>query len=92
MIVSFLIGLVLGMIYFGGLYYSTHKFNKVKRPALFMILSFTIRMSILIIGFYYLTKTDYKNVLIGLLGVILIRIIMVFRVKELSSKSIQREE
>lgn len=92
MIASFLIGLVLGIIYFGGLYYSTQKFNQVKRPALFMVLSFVIRMGILLIGFYYLTKIDYKNVLIGLVGVILIRIIMVFKVKELSSKSVQREE
>ena len=92
MVISFLIGLLLGILYFGGLYYSTKKFNKVKRPALFMILSFIIRMGILLIGFYYLAKIDYRNVLIGLVGVILVRVIMVLKVKESNSKSVQREE
>lgn len=92
MIVSFLVGLVLGVIYFGGLYYSTKKFNTVKSPALFMVISFIIRMGILVLGFYYLTKTDYKNVLLGLVGVILVRYIMIFKAKEPSSKSIPREE
>lgn len=92
MIVSFLIGLILGIIYFGGLYYSTKKFTKVKRPALFMVLSFIIRMGILVVGFYYLTKTDYKNVLIALVGVILTRFIIIFKVKDPKSNSVPGEE
>lgn len=87
MIVSFLIGLLLGVLYFGGLYFSTQKFSSVKRPALFMILSFVLRMGILIAGFYYLSKSGYKNILIGLLGVMLVRFIMLFNIKNHPSKS-----
>lgn len=91
MFVSFLFGILIGIVYFGGLYYSTQKFKDVKSPSLFMILSFIIRMAILIAGFYYLSKTGYKNVLIALIGVILVRFIMIFKIKNYSSKSIPRE-
>lgn len=92
MIISFLIGLFLGGIYFGGLYYSTQKFNNVKSPALFMVFSFILRMGILIIGLYYLVQSGSKNILIGLLGVILVRFIMVFKVNKHPSKSVSEKE
>lgn len=92
MIVSFLIGLLMGILYFGGLYFSTQKFNSAKSPALFMILSFVLRMGILIVGFYYLSKSGYKNILIGLLGVMLVRFIMVFNIKNRPSKSIKERK
>lgn len=87
MLISFLIGLLLGSIYFGGLYYSTQKFNNAKNPALFMILSFILRMGFLIAGFYYLSKSGYKNILIGLLAVMLVRFFMLFSIKNHPSKS-----
>lgn len=87
MLISFLIGLLLGSIYFGGLYYSTQKFNNAKNPALFMILSFILRMGFLITGFYYLSKSGYKNILIGLLAVMLVRFFMLFSIKNHPSKS-----
>lgn len=92
MFISFLFGFLIGIVYFGGLYYSTRKFKDVKNPAIFMFLSFIIRMAVLIAGFYYLAKIDYKNVLIGLIGVILVRFIMIFKVKNYSSNSMTREE
>lgn len=87
MIISFFIGLFLGVLYFGGLYFSTQKFSDVKSPALFMILSLVIRMGILIGGFYYLSKLGYKNIFIGFIAVMLVRFIMVFSIKNHPSKS-----
>lgn len=86
MIISFFIGLFLGVIYFGGLYYSTQKFKDIKNPTLFMAFSFFIRMMFLVGGLYFLAKSGYKNILIGFLGLMLVRFIMVFRVKQLNSK------
>lgn len=87
MIISFLIGLFLGVLYFGGLYFTTQRFNNAKSPALFMILSFVLRMGVLIAGFYYLSKSGSKNILIGLLAVMLVRFIMLFNIKNHPSKS-----
>lgn len=87
MVISFLIGLLLGGLYFGGLYLTTQRFNNAKSPALFMILSFVLRMGVLITGFYYLSKSGYKNILIGLLAVMLVRFLMLFNIKNHPSKS-----
>lgn len=88
MISSFFIGLFLGILYFGGLYFSTKRFNNVKNPALFMILSFILRMGILIGGLYYLSKSGYKNIIIGFIAVMLVRFVIIFNIKDNSSKSV----
>lgn len=77
--ITFFIGIILGIIYFGGLYLSIQKINKVKYPSLLMSLSFIIRMAILLGAFFYISKNGYKNILLALVGVILVRIIMTFK-------------
>lgn len=92
MIISFLIGLLIGVLYFGGLYYSTQKFNDVRSPGLFMSLSMLIRMGILLVGLYYLAQSGYKSVLIGFLGIMIIRFVSVSKVKrETSDINLERE-
>lgn len=92
MIISFLIGLFLGVLYFGGLYYSTQKFNDVKSPALLMLISFILRMGILIVGLYYLAQLGYKNILVGFAAVMLVRFIIVFKVNNHPSNSVSERE
>ncbi|HZK10662.1 MAG TPA: ATP synthase subunit I [Clostridia bacterium] len=87
MMISFLSGLFIGVIYFGGLYYSTHKIKAVRNPGLFMALSLLIRMGILLVGLYYLAQRGYKSILLGFIGIMLIRFILVFQVRKHSSNS-----
>ncbi|UJF16455.1 ATP synthase subunit I [Jeotgalibaca sp. MA1X17-3] len=92
MIVSFLIGLLIGILYFGGLYYTTQKFNHVKSPGLFMILSFIFRMGILLTGLYYLAQAGFKNILLGFLAIMIVRMIMVSKIKKDPSKPDTKRE
>lgn len=82
MIKSFLIGLVIGLLYFGGLYFSTQKLDDVKSPGFLMIGSFILRMVILIFGLYYLAQTNYQSVLLGFVGIMLVRVVLVTKVKD----------
>lgn len=86
MIISFLIGMLIGVLYFGGLYVTTQRINDVKSPGLLMITSMLLRMIILLIGLYYLAKTGIQSILIGFLGIMLVRFIMVFLVKKEEEK------
>lgn len=81
MFIAFLIGLLMGVFFFGGLYWTVQRLGSVKNPAIFMTLSVIIRMVVLILGFYLLADEGYQNILLGLGGVILVRLIMVFTVK-----------
>ncbi len=87
---SFFIGIVLGLVHFGGLYFTVQTMSKVKYPSLFMGVSFVLRMGLLLGGFFYLLRGDYKDILYALAGVILIRFIMIFTVKSKIPNSSKR--
>ncbi len=78
---ALLIGIVVGVIFFGGLYYTVQKINDVKYPNLIMGLSFVVRMVILVGMFYYLSKGGYKDIIFALIGVMAARIVITFTVK-----------
>lgn len=80
--IAFLIGIVLGVLYFGGLYLSVERLNRVKHPSILMVLSFILRMGLLVVVFFYISKGGYKDILFALGGLILVRFIMIFRVKK----------
>lgn len=81
MISAFLGGLLIGFIFFGGLYLTTSRLHLMKYPPLIMILSTVIRMAILLGGFYLLMDNSFVNLVLSLVGVVIVRIIMVFTLK-----------
>lgn len=81
-VLAFAGGIILGILFFGGLYITVQKMNTVKNPALIMILSFILRMAVLVIAFYFISKSGYKEVLFALAGVILSRFVMTFRMRD----------
>lgn len=88
--IAFLIGTILGIVYFGGLYFSVRKMSKVKYPSLLMITSFFLRMGVLVGVFFYTSKGGYKDMLFTFLGLMLVRFVMIFTLKEQSPNSIKR--
>lgn len=84
MVFGFIGGIFLGIIFFGGLYWSVNKLTKVKRPAFLMIISALVRMSILIGGIYFIAGDDIKKILSILGGVVLVKIIMILTVQKKS--------
>lgn len=91
MFIAFLGGIVLGIIFFGGLYWTISLFDKVKYPAALMSISMIIRMAILLIGFYLLMNDNYMNLLLALVGVITVRIFMTFNLKKNSNQPISHK-
>lgn len=83
--IAFFIGIILGILYFGGLYLTVQKINTVKTPALLMTLSLILRMGLLIGAFFYIAKSGFKDILFALVGVILARLVMTFTVKNQNS-------
>ena len=77
MIFSFLGGIVLGGIFFGGLYYTTKMLPKVNKPALFMFLSISIRMTILLVGLYFIFNGEILRLITGIAGVFSAKYIIV---------------
>ncbi len=76
--VEFLIGIVLGGIFFGGLYWTVQRLDGIQNPSALFLVSFVVRMAILVAGLYYVSGSGYQAVLLTLLGILVIRYIMIF--------------
>jgi F1F0 ATPase subunit 2 len=72
-ILAFIVGLLLGTIFFGGLWFTVRKLVTSKRPALWFLGSFILRVSITLIGFYYISSGSWQRLLICVAGFIIAR-------------------
>ena len=69
-------GVVLGAIFFGGLWWTIRKGVASKRPALWFFGSLLLRTSITLAGFYFIASGHWERLLVCLLGFIMARLIM----------------
>lgn len=79
--IAFFIGIILGSLYFGGLYLTVQRIYKSKHPSLLMSLSLFLRLGGLVVAFFYISKSGYVDILIALVGIILARFIMIYIIK-----------
>ncbi|MEO6902779.1 MAG: ATP synthase subunit I [Bacteroidia bacterium] len=75
-LIVFICGIFLGIIFFGGLWLTIKKSVSSKMPGLLFMLSFFIRTGITLLGFYYLGVNNWKNMIACLVGFILARVII----------------
>ena len=66
-------GLMLGVFFFGGLWWTVNKGISSQRPALWFFGSLLLRMSITLLGFYFVGREDWQRWLLCVLGFVLAR-------------------
>ena len=76
LVVSGLAGGVLGVLFFGGLWWTVRKGLASPRPALWFLGSLLIRTAIILAGFYLVGRGDGKRLLVCLLGFIIARFVV----------------
>jgi F1F0 ATPase subunit 2 len=69
-------GLLLGAIFFGGLWWTVRKGISSKSPALWFLGSMVLRMGIVLAGFYFIGRGDWQRLVVCMLGFIIARIIV----------------
>ena len=72
-------GMMLGWIYFRGLWHTVERLPDFRRPALSMSWSFVIRVVIVMIGFYFIMGGHLERLAMAMAGFILVRQLMVRR-------------
>jgi F1F0 ATPase subunit 2 len=87
-ILAFIVGLLLGTIFFGGLWFTVRKLVTSKRPALWFLGSFILRVSITLIGFYYISSGSWQRLLICVTGFITARYSVIFFTKSYKEKQV----
>ena len=75
-------GIVLGILFFGGLWLTVRKGINAKKPALIFMGSLFIRMGIVVMGFYYVGANSWQKMLACLGGFLIARIAIFYITKK----------
>lgn len=78
------IGAALGVIFFGGLWWTVRKGVSSKQPALWFFASFVVRMAVVLAGFLLMGRGHWQRLLACLAGFILARLFVTWRTRPLS--------
>lgn len=85
---TFMAGLVLGALFFGGLWFTVRKAVSANVPALWLIGGFIIRTGITLIGFYYVSIGSWQRMLSCLVGFVVARMLVMKVTKRYDKKRI----
>jgi F1F0 ATPase subunit 2 len=72
-VLALLVGLLLGVMFFGGLWWTVRKCVTSKRPTLWLLSSLLLRTSTAMIGFYMVADGHWQRMLLCLLGFLMAR-------------------
>jgi F1F0 ATPase subunit 2 len=89
MVLPFIVGWLLGILFFGGLWFTVKKLTASKIPALLVLGSFIVRVGIVLIGFYFIGSGDWKKLIVCLIGFIVARFAVIHYTKSMDEKIVQ---
>jgi len=70
-------GVLLGVIFFGGLWWTVRKVVSSKHPAFWVFSSLMLRMTIAMTGFYFISGGHWERLLACLFGFFIVRLIVI---------------
>jgi F1F0 ATPase subunit 2 len=88
-VLAWAMGVLLGVMFFGGLWWTVRKGVLSKRPAIWFSGSLLLRTSIVLAGFYVVSSGRWERLLVCLLGFVMARLI-VTRLTRPSGESLTR--
>ncbi len=76
LVVAGVAGLLLGAIFFGGLWWTVRKGVSSPRPALWFLGSTLLRMGLVLGGFYFIGRGHWDRMLVCLIGFVIARFLV----------------
>ena len=80
-------GILLGGMFFGGLWWTVRKGLSSQRAALWFLGSLLLRLSLVLVGFYFVLGDSWQRLLAGLLGFTVSRPIVTRFIREAAQPS-----
>jgi F1F0 ATPase subunit 2 len=81
MMLSFGAGLLLGAVFFGGLWWTIRKGLNSPRPALLFLGSAVLRMGVVVSGFYFVANGQWQRLLACMAGFIIARLAVTWLIR-----------
>ena len=85
-------GFLLGLLYFVSLWTSTQRILHSRRPVLWMVGGFLLRMAVVLPGFYWLGGAQWQKLLTCMAGFIIARLIVITVTARLARPAAQWED
>ena len=76
LVLALVTGVLIGAMFFGGLWWTVRKGVSSKRSALWFFVSLLLRTTIALTGFYFIARGHWERLLVCLLGFVLARLIV----------------
>ena len=76
LVLALVTGVLLGGVFFGGLWWTVRRVVSSKQPAPWLLGSVLLRMSIALAGFYFVAHGHWERLLVCLLGFVMARLIV----------------
>ncbi|MGD8593388.1 MAG: ATP synthase subunit I [Gammaproteobacteria bacterium] len=93
LILMFLAGAVLGVGYFAGLWFTVRRIHSQERPAIWLAMSFFVRMGLLIAAFYWLLgDARWDHLLAALAGFLILRSLTIRHIRRNMPLSNSKQE
>lgn len=90
LVLAWLAGLLLGAVFFGGLWWTVRRGVASARPAVWFLVSLLLRLAIVLAGFYFVGQGDWRRLVACLVGFVIVRI-FIARFSLTSSKEVLHE-
>jgi F1F0 ATPase subunit 2 len=72
----FIVGICLGLIFFAGLWWTVKKIQTAAQPASWLIVSFALRIAIVVCGVYWVSHGQWQRAIACTLGILFARFIV----------------
>jgi F1F0 ATPase subunit 2 len=82
---SFLTGIGLGGVYFAGLWETVRKLPDVEKPVRRIALSYALRMTLVLSGFYFVMQGEWERLAAAMVGFLLMRELLLRRLGKTTS-------
>jgi F1F0 ATPase subunit 2 len=76
LMLALLIGVWLGAIFFGGLWWTVQRAFSSTQPALWFLGSLVVRTSVVMAGFYFVARDNWQHVPVCLVGFVAARLMV----------------
>lgn len=85
---SFGAGILIGLFYFGGLWWTVNRMSFRSKPTLWVTGSFLIRAGLSLMGIYFAADGQWKGMLFCLSGFVLARMLLTAKLKSIGQLAV----
>ena len=76
LVLSLMTGVLLGAIFFGGLWWTVRKAFSSKQPAPWFLVSTLLRTCTVLVGFYFISRGHWERLVVCLVGFVIARAVI----------------